>query len=198
MKKIYSHFKNYFFKGLLALIPLALTVFVIRLLYITVDKRVVAILDKVIGYSIPGLGIILILLFLYLIGLIVSNVIGSKLFSFIEKLFSKVPFVKMTYQIGKQVSTSFSIPEKQVFKRAVMVEFLKPGMWVIGFVTGTVIDKANKDEKLLKVFVPTPPLPTSGTMILVREEQIREPGWSIEEAMKVVISGGIIGPEKIG
>jgi len=158
----------------------------------------VAILDKVIGYSIPGLGIILILLFLYLIGLIVSNVIGSKLFSFIEKLFSKVPFVKMTYQIGKQVSTSFSIPEKQVFKRAVMVEFLKPGMWVIGFVTGTVIDKANKDEKLLKVFVPTPPLPTSGTMILVREEQIREPGWSIEEAMKVVISGGIIGPEKIG
>ena len=84
-----------------------------------------------------------------------------------------------------------------MFKRAVLVEYLKPGMWTIGFVTGVVIDRKNSDEKLLKVFVPTPPSPTSGTMVVVRESQTRDPGWSIEEAMKTVISGGIIGPTDI-
>ena len=84
-----------------------------------------------------------------------------------------------------------------MFKRAVLVEYLKPGMWTIGFVTGVVIDRNNSDEMLLKVFIPTPPNPTSGTMVVVRDSQTRNPGWSIEEAMKAVISGGIIGPTEI-
>ena len=85
----------------------------------------------------------------------------------------------------------------KVFKRAVLVDFLKPGIYTIGFVTGTIIDKKNNDEIFLKVFVPTPPMPTSGTMVIVRESQTRDPGWTIEEAMKSVISGGIIGPTEL-
>lgn len=70
-------------------------------------------------------------------------------------------------------------------------------MWTIGFVTGTIIDKDNKDETLLKVFVPTPPNPASGTVVVVKESQIRDPGWSIEEALKSAISAGVIGPTEI-
>jgi uncharacterized membrane protein len=84
-----------------------------------------------------------------------------------------------------------------VFKRAVLVDYLKPGIWTIGFVTGKVIDRKNNDEVLLKVFVPTPPNPTSGTMVVVKESETRDPGWTIEEAIRAVVSGGIIGPTEI-
>ena len=99
--------------------------------------------------------------------------------------------------MGRQLSSTFSLPEKQVFRRAVLVEYLKPGIWTIGFVTGTIIDKSNNDELLLKVFIPTPPNPISGTMVVVKESQTRDPGWSIDEALKAVISGGVIGPAEI-
>jgi len=100
------------------------------------------------------------------------------------------------YKVGRQLATTLSLPETKVFKRAVLVEYLKPGIWTIGFVTGKVIDKTHDGEVLLKVFVPTPPNPTSGTVV-VRESETRDPGWSVEEALKSVISAGVIGPAEI-
>ena len=179
--------------------PLGLTYFVIRFLYVTIDKRIIGTIDEFIGYNIPGLGIVMILIILYFVGFAASNVVGREILKFIELVTNQIPLIKSTYQIGKQLSTTLSLPEKQVFKKAVMINFLKPGMWTIGFVTGTVFDK-TQNEILLKVFVPTPPLPTSGTMVMVKESDVRDPGWTIEEALRSVISGGIIGPEdlKIG
>jgi len=197
MKKLFRHIKTYIFRGLLAIIPLALTIFVIQFLYIAIDKRIMGMVDEIVGFRIPGLGIVLVLVVLYLLGFIASNVMGKKFFGLIERITDRIPLVKTTYHVGKQLSATLSLPERQVFKRAVLVEYLKPGMWTIGFVTGVIIDRENSDEKLLKVFVPTPPNPTSGTMVVVRESQTRDPGWSIEEAMKAVISGGIIGPTEI-
>jgi uncharacterized membrane protein len=153
--------------------------------------------DKVISISFPGLGLILVLIVLYLLGIIVSNIIGRKFFGVIEKVTSRIPFVKTTYRIGQQLSTTFSLPEKQAFKRAVLVNYLKTGIWTVGFVTGTLIDKKNNDEKLLKVYVPTPPNPASGTMVVVKESDTRDPGWSIEEALSAIISGGILGPGEL-
>lgn len=194
MKKIFKHTKTYIFRGLLAIIPLALSIFVIRLLYIGIDKRVMGWIDQFIGFTIPGLGILLVGITLYIVGLIASRMIGKQLFNWIERITSRIPLIRTTYQIGKQLSDTLSLPEKHVFRRVVLVDYLKPGIWTIGFVTGTIIDKKNNDEILLKVFVPTPPNPTSGTMVLVRESETRDPGWTIEEAMRAVISGGIIGP----
>ncbi|MFC1724657.1 DUF502 domain-containing protein [candidate division KSB1 bacterium] len=197
MKKIYKHFKNFIIRGLLALVPIVLSFFAIRFLYVFLDTWFSKYFDELIGFTIPGLGLIVLVILLYLIGLIASNIVGKKFFRLIEKISNKIPLVRMTYQVGKQVSSSFSIPDKQVFQRAVLVEYLKEGQWVVGFVTGSIIDHQNEDKELLKVFVPSPPVPTSGYMILVSEEQIRDPGWTIEEALKAVISGGIIGPDEI-
>jgi uncharacterized membrane protein len=197
IKPIFNHFKKYVFRGLLAIIPPALCIFVLHLLYVGIDQRVTGVIERFFGASLPGLGIILVFLILYLLGFIASNITGRKLFSLLEYIVRRIPLINTTYQVGKQLSTTLSLPEKQVFKRAVLVEYLKPGMWTVGFVTGTVFDKSQDNEVLLKVYIPTPPLPTSGTMVLVRQTQTRDPGWTIEEAMKVVISGGIIGPDYV-
>ncbi len=197
MKNMLSHLRTYVFRGIVAMIPIGLTYFVVRLLYVTIDKRVAQLIEKSIGFSLPGLGIILVLLLLYVIGVVASNVVGQQMFKLVERITDRIPIVKSTYQIGKQLSVTLSLPEKQVFKRAVLVDYLKPGIWTIGFVTGSVIDRKNNDEKLLKVFIPTPPNPTSGTMVVVKERETRDPGWSIEEAIRAVISGGIIGPTEI-
>jgi uncharacterized membrane protein len=197
MKDIWKHIKRYIIRGLIALIPLSLTYLVIRFLYLTIDRRVMGFVDDFLKISIPGLGIIIILIILYVVGIAASNVVGKKVLHSVEQISNRIPLIKSTYQIGKQLSTTLSMPEKQIFRKAVLVDYLKPGIWTIGFVTGTVVDKRNNNEKLLKVFVPTPPNPTSGTMVVVRESETRDPGWSIEEAMQAVLSGGIIGPTEL-
>jgi uncharacterized membrane protein len=197
MKTLLKHLRIYILRGLLAVIPLALTALAIQILYTVIDRRVTGVVEKFIGFSFPGLGVILLLVILYLLGLIVSNVVGRQFFRLVEGIANRIPLIKTTYKVGRQLSSTLSLPEKQVFKRAVLVEYLKPGMWTIGFVTGTLIERSNNDEILLKVFVPTPPNPISGTMIVVRESQTRDPGWTIEEALKAVISGGVISPAEI-
>ena len=197
MKKLVAHIKKYVFRGLLAVVPLFLTYLAIKLLYTSIDQRAVGLVDRFLGFKFPGLGILLVLVSLYILGLLASNVVGRRLFGFVEKMTNYIPLIKTTYKVGQQVGKTLSLPEKQVFKKAVLVDYLKPGIWTIGFVTGEVIDTKNNNEKLLKVFVPTPPNPTSGTMVVVRESETRDPGWTIEEAINAVISGGIIGPEEL-
>ena len=197
MKSIFKHLKSYIFRGLLAVIPLALTSFAVKILYTTIDKRITGLIEEIIGFSFPGLGVLLLVAVLYLLGLIVSNVLGRQIFGLLDRIANRIPLVKTTYNVGRQLSSSFSLPEKQVFRRAVLVEYLTPGIWTIGFVTGTIVDKGTDEEVLLKVFIPTPPNPISGTMVVVRESQTRDPGWSIDEALKAVISGGVIGPTEI-
>jgi len=197
MKQYFRHLKTYIIRGFLASIPLALSFFAIKILYVNIDKSVMRMVERIIGFTFPGIGILIILAILYILGLVASNVLGKQIFRFVEGIANRIPLIKITYQVGKQLSTTLSLPEKQVFKRAVLVDYLKPGIWTIGFVTGAIIDRQNNNQKLLKVFVPTPPNPTSGTMVVVKESETRDPGWSINEALKAVISGGIIGPTEI-
>ncbi len=197
MKKFVVHIKKYIFRGLLAVIPLFLTYLAVKLLYTTIDQRAVGLVDHFLGFRFPGLGILLVLVSLYVLGLVASNVAGKQLFGLLERITNYIPLIKTTYKVGKQLGATLSLPEKQVFKKAVLVEYLKPGMWTIGFVTGEVIDRKSNDERLLKVYIPTPPNPVSGTMVVVKESQTRDPGWSIEEALRSVLSGGIIGPEEL-
>ncbi len=197
MKDFFLHAKTYILRGVLAIIPLGLTFFVIRFLYVTINKRVAGVLERIIGLSIPGLGIMLLLATLYLVGVVASNVLGKQIFALMERIADRIPLVKTTYHVGKQLATTLSLPERQVFDRAVLVEHLKPGMWTIGFVTGSITDPERSDEKLLKVFIPTAPNPTTGFMVVVKEPQTRDPGWTIEEAIRAIVSGGILGPSEI-
>ena len=196
MKFFATHVRSYIIRGLLACIPLGLSYLTLKFIYVFIDQRVMNLLDQFIGFRVPGLGVLVFLVVLYFIGLLVSNVIGNKLFGLIEFIFNRIPILRTTYQIGKQLSTTFSLSEKQVFKKVVLVDLAKSGIWAIGFVTG-VLEKKGTSEKLLKIFVPHVPNPTTGLVLVVRESEIVDPKWTVDEGIRMVISGGIIGPDAV-
>jgi uncharacterized membrane protein len=197
MKAVFKHLKTFIFRGFLAIIPLALSYFVLRFLYLAVDQRVARLIEGWLGFNIPGLGIVLVLVILYLLGLAASNWAGRGFFAVIERVSTRIPVIKTIYQLGKQIGAAIGLQEKQAFKKVVMVEHFRPGIWSVGFVTGHVTD-AISGERLLKLFIPQGPNPTSGFMVVVKEAQIRELDWSVAEAMNTVISGGLSGPERLG
>lgn len=196
MKAVFKHVRTFIFRGLLAIVPLVLCYFVIRFLYLAVDQKVANLIEKVVGFRIPGLGIVLVLVILYLLGLAASNWAGKQVFSLIERVMERIPVIKTIYHLGKQFGTALSLPEKHVFKRAVLVEHFKPGVLSIAFVTGEVVD-GKSGERLLRLFIPTAPNPTTGFLVLVASDKVRDLPWTVQEAMNAVISGGIIGPGTI-
>lgn len=196
MKTIFRHLKTYIFRGFLAFLPLVLSFFVLRFLYTAVDQRVARLLERWIGVRIPGLGLLLVLVLLYVLGLLASNWMGRGALRLLDRASSHIPLVKTIYLLGKQLGSAFSAPEKQGLKRVVLVEHFRPGVWSIGFVMGSLVDEKT-GEPLLRLFVPTAPNPTSGFMLIVAEAKVRDVDWSVTEAMNTVISGGLLGPDTI-
>ena len=198
MKNILTHLRIYIFRGLLAIIPLVLTIAALELVYKLLDKRIVTFLEQYIDIRhIPGLGVLLLLLVLYLIGLIVSNVVGRRLLHFIGGVIERIPFLKFIYQLGKQLSDSFSLAsDKQAFQKVLLVQGIVGQGWVVGFLTGTIKDNASGQE-LLRVLIPATHNPLLGYIVLVKPDQTRDPGWTVEETLKAMVSVGIIFPSEI-
>ncbi len=193
---LFNHIGRHVFRGLLAIIPVGLSYLVVRFFYLAVDARITGKIEQWIGYRIPGLGFLLVGISLYLLGLAASHWAGRRAFGLIEWISARIPFIKTIYTLGKQLADALSLPEKQAFKRVVMVEHFRPGVWSIGFVTATLPDPEEEGHKLLRLFIPTAPNPTSGFVITVKESQVRETGWGVPEAMNLIISGGMVSPEK--
>ncbi|MBI3602564.1 MAG: DUF502 domain-containing protein [Candidatus Omnitrophica bacterium] len=198
MTKFFKHLRIYIFRGLLAIIPLLLTFIAITLLYKLIDKKVMSFLDQFIHVrQIPGMGILLVLLSLYLIGLIVSNVVGKQLLYSIGQVTEHIPIIKIIYQLGKQLSESFSTASgKQAFQKALLVKGINDQGWVIGLLAGTVKDNTTGEE-FLRVFIPATHNPLLGCIILVKSDQTRDPGWTVEETFKAMVSIGIVFPSEI-
>jgi len=197
MNAFFTHLRRHIFRGLLAIIPVALSYYVVRFLYLAVDRRVAPFIEKTVGFDIPGLGVLLVVAALYLLGLVASNWLGRQIIGVVDRLTGRIPLVKTIYNLGKQLGLAFSSQEKQAFRRVVMVEFFRPGLWSIGFVTGSVKDKAS-GEALLKVFIPTAPNPTAGFTVIVREAGLRFLDWTVQDGLNAVLSGGVIGPAELG
>jgi len=196
MRKLWLHVRRQIVRGFLASIPLIFSFLLIRFLYLAVDQRVARLIQSVLGFRIPGLGLMLVLLLFYLVGLAASHWTGRQVFRLIEMATTRLPLIKTIYSLGKKLAEALSLPEQQAFQRVVLVEYFRPGVWTVAFVTGSIFDHQSS-QRLLKLFIPTTPNPTSGFMALVPESQARFVSWSTEEAIKAVISGGIIGPEEI-
>ncbi len=196
MRQVMKKIQTYIFRGLLAITPLGLTAFVLYFMYKQIDQRIVLFIDKLTGFSFPGMGILLLIVLLLFLGWFASRTIGRQIIAMVDRISNKIPMIRTVYNLGKQLSSTLSLPSHQVFERAVLIEYLKPGMWAIGFVTGTVKDRTTGNT-LLKVYIPLPPNPATGNLVLAREEQVRDPGWSVSEALKCVLSGGILGPATI-
>ena len=196
MNNFFRHIRSNIIRGLLAVIPLLLCAIAVTILYKLIDKRVMVLLKQFIDiHFIPGLGTLLVLAFLFLVGLITSNVFGRQIMALIENISARIPMVREIYSLSKQVGDAFTgVGSRDVFKRAVMVNYPGADQWMAAFVTGKVKDQ-DAGEEWLKVYVPMAH-PLIGFVCLVKEENVRESGWSPEEVLKMVVSFGILSPKK--
>ena len=182
-----------FIAGLLVVTPLWLTYVALRFFFRTLDGFFAPLIRKSFGFSIPGLGFLLLLAFIYLIGMITSNILGRSLVHFWESILHRIPLVKNIYQGAKQLIHTISLSKTAGFKRVVLVEYPRQGLLALGFVTNTVQDSVN-GKRFVIVFIPHTPNPTSGMFEIVQENEITETGLTVEEGIKMVISGGLITP----
>ena len=148
------------------------------------------------GRSLPGVGLVALIILVYLLGLIAANVIGRTLIRWFDAGMSRTPVIKYVYSAAKQVVDSFRRLQGVPFKKVVIVEFPKVGMYSLAFVTGQPVD--FKGEKKVPLFIPHTPNPMTGFLVLLSAEQIIDTDMSIEDAMKMVLSGGLLSPETIG
>lgn len=194
MKGVIRHLKGRFLAGLFVVIPIGITIFILKFLFNFADGILGSFLDELLSSLIhreahyPGLGMVTGVLVVYLAGLLATNMLGNQMLKWVDELVSRIPLVKSIYTSSKQLTKVFKEGGSS-YRRAVFVEWPRPGVRAIGFVTAEVI---RNGERLVIVYIPTMPNPTSGFALFFREEEVSDCGMTVEEAVKFVVSGGVV------
>ncbi len=194
--------KYYFLTGLLVVVPVAMTLLVVRWLVRFMDGLLFTVLpealrpEELYGIPVPGIGLIATLLLILLIGVLAANIFGRSLVTFSERLVDRIPVVKGIYTLFKQVSDTVFKRDRGAFRKVVLIEYPRKGIWAVAFVTGVSEGEVQEvtEKRLVNVFVPTTPNPTSGFYILVPDDELIELKMTVEEAFKLIISGGMVTP----
>jgi uncharacterized membrane protein len=186
--------KSHFVTGLIITVPLVIIALILVWLFNAIDGILQPIIKDIVGHNITGVGFVALLLLIYLIGLVTSNIFGKRAYSYVERfLFYRIPVVKQLYQGIKQILQSFSTSQTSRFLKVVMIEFPHKGSWTLAFLTNKVKDKDG--HTLLYVFMPHVPNPTTGFIQILREEDVIYTDISIEDAFKMIVSVGRYSPE---
>jgi len=192
--------RHYFATGLLITLPVFITVYFLFVILRFIDGifgRLINIyLKKHLGFAVPGVGIIIGLVIVSLIGFVAANFFGKKIIRALEGWFLKFPFIRQVYPAAKQVIDSFISKDSPAFKKVVLIEYPSKGIWSIGFLTNDSFKEAQEKtgRDLVHVLIPTTPSPLTGFLVLIPREDIRILDISIEEGVKLIISGGIVKP----
>jgi len=194
-----SKLKKIFITGLAVIIPIGLTLYILVFLIGTMDNllKIVPIRyqpEVLLGFRIPGLGVIVTVILIFICGLITKSYFGYKIVSSGEDLVDKIPFVRSIYQSIKQVSDSMFTDKLSSFKKVVLVEFPRKGIYTLGFVTGVPGPeiRSKVGQNGISVFLPTTPNPTSGYLVILPEDDLIQVDMSVEEALTYIISVGIV------
>lgn len=183
--------------GILVLTPLVITFLVLRFVFDLFSQIMAPVVSRLLGDQLPPLAeslasIVLLLIVAYLLGLTASHYIGRRAIDLGDRLLANIPLVRPIYTAVKQVVDTFSTRTGRSFERVVLIEFPCDGVWSMGFVSGDLL--AKDGTRLLKVFMPTSPNPTSGYLVLVPEARTVATPVTVEEAIKMIVSGGILSP----
>jgi len=198
-----KHLRNYFISGLLFWVPLALTVLVIKffleLINNLVPKKYLPEAIFNLETTIPGSGIILILIVILITGVLVTNILGRKLLTLWEKALNKIPGFRNVYNVLKKVSDTVFNTSTESFRKAFLIQYPSKGIWVIAFQSGDYRGEAESiiGEEIMNLFVPTTPNPTSGFFVMMAKKDAFELDMSVEEAFKLVISAGVVTPNSV-
>jgi uncharacterized membrane protein len=190
-----KHTRNVFLAGIIAAIPLVITYLVFRWLFEALDGIFQPVIIFFIGHALPGVGLVAVLLLLYIVGLITTNAVGRRLIRGTESIICRLPIIQYVYSAAKQVVNAVRSLKEVPFKKVVIVEFPKAGMYSLGFVTGQPID--FKGQKKIPLFIPHTPNPMTGFLVLLSAEDILDTDLTIEDAMRMVLSGGLLSPKVI-
>jgi uncharacterized membrane protein len=186
--------KRYLVAGLLVWVPLGITIYVLHFLVTTLDQTLLLVPESarpeaLVGFRIPGLGAT---------GVVAANFLGRRLILFWERMLGRIPFVKSIYSSVKQVSDTVLSDQGNAFRKALLVEFPRPGCWTIAFMTGTPAGAVARhlDGEHISVYVPTTPNPTGGYFVMVPRASARELDMSVDDALKYIISMGVVAPHR--
>ncbi|MBN2795144.1 MAG: DUF502 domain-containing protein [Clostridia bacterium] len=195
MKNLMNQLKNRFLLGLVILMPMGLSLWIIVKIFNAVDAILGNSIYEILGKRIPGLGILIMLATIILAGYLGNQFAFKKVTNFIQQMFLKVPIVKTIYGPLKDIFTNFSDEESNNFKKAVLVTYPKEGSQCIGFVTKDSVLIGDQEKSV--VFIPTTPNPTSGILVYVDHSQYQELDLPVDDALKAIVSLGAISPNKI-
>ena len=199
----FARFRRYFLAGILVTSPILITAYVTWMIITFIDNQVAGILPesldftKKLPHQIPGLGLIISIIAITFIGALTPGFIGRTLLKTGERVLDKMPVIRSIYGAIKQIMETVMSTNSESFREVVLVEYPRKGIWVIGFVTGETkgeVQTLNK-EKLINVFIPTTPNPTSGFLLFLPKKDLVYMAMKVEDAVKMVISGGIVTPK---
>ncbi len=199
-----SLLRRYLVAGLLVWMPLGVTLLVIRLLVSWLDGSLLLIPepyrpDNLLGFHIPGLGVLLSLLIVFVTGVLVANLFGRSLVSLWEHVLARIPLVRSIYSGAKQLAETLFNDGGQSFRKVLLVEFPRPGLWTLAFQTGTDVGEAQQKtgRDVLNVYVPTTPNPTGGYFVMVPKEDVVELEMSVDDGLKMLMSMGAVVPDAL-
>ena len=195
-RKVKKSVRNRLLTGILTLIPVVITVYVIRAFVTGFNGIVSPIINpfirQILGTEIPGLAIIVAIILIYLLGLFTTNYIGRRLISKLEEWLNYIPLVRTVYGTVKKIISTFSF-SREDFEKVVFLEHPRKGIWSMGFVTG---ETTGSDGTIYyNIFLPTTPNPTSGWMLFIPKADVLPANMNVEEGLKTLISAGSIGPQ---
>ncbi|MDX1482924.1 MAG: DUF502 domain-containing protein [Alphaproteobacteria bacterium] len=183
--------------------PIGLTVWLSWAIVTWIDDRVMPLVpfkyhpEAYLPFSIPGLGLIIVLIGLVLIGALTANLLGRTFFRMSERLLERMPIIRGVHATIKQVFETVLSHQSDAFRQVVLVEYPRRGIWALGFLTGETVGEVQNltKERVLNIFLPTTPNPTSGFLLFVPQEDVVVLDMTVEEGIKMVMSGGIVTPE---
>jgi len=188
--------RELFLVGLAVVLPLLVTYLLLRFLFEGLDDLLAPMIQAILGRRIPGLGFLATVAIIFLIGTLTTNIVGRKLVAMTEGLLLRIPLVKNVYGASKQLFDALALPGRGAFRQVVMLEYPRSGLYAIGFITATQASGFQDlvGEQTVNVFIPTAPNPTSGFFLVVPEKSVIPVPISVEEALKLIVSGGLIVP----
>ena len=193
MNSIIQNLRSKLFAGLATLLPLYFTFIVVKFLFVSLEQTSRPIL-KNFGVDIPGLGIILTIIFIFFLGVVVTNFLGKKIFNLGEKLVKKVPIVNIIYSTLKQITDTFTKGSKDTFKGAIYIQYPRKGIWTMAFISGESI--SSEGVPYYHVFVPTTPNPTSGFFLLIPQSRFNKNRYECRRRIKDYYIRGLLAPPK--
>ncbi len=190
-----SNVKTAFISGLIVAIPLGITIFTLQFIFGFIDNIFGRYFREILPFYIPGIGFIATFLIIFLLGAFVNHWLGKKLFERIEKRLSRLPILGSLYTVSRQIVEIIGSARRKEFQKVIFLQYPAEGIWTIGFVTGQSL--AADGVRMVNVFVPTTPNPTSGYMVFIPWEDAVDTKLTIEEGLKMLISGGMVAPPRM-